>query len=70
MARAVRHCVGPVALPLDEALRMASTYPAEFLGLGATLGRIEAGYSASLVWLNDRLEVRATWIDGEEQLYD
>ena len=70
MARAVRHCVGPVSLPLDEALRMASTYPAEFLGLGARLGRIETGYDASLVWLDDSLAVKATWIEGDERLHD
>lgn len=70
MARAVRHCVDPVALPLDEALRMASTYPATFLGLAARLGRIEAGYDASLVWLDSSLEVKAVWMEGEEQSYD
>ncbi len=70
MASAVRHCSGPIALPLDEALRMASTYPAEFLGLNARLGRIKIGYDASLVWLDKGLEVKAVWIEGEEYLYD
>jgi len=70
MARAVRHCVDPVALPLDEALRMASTYPAAFLGLSARLGRIKTGYDASLVWLDKDLEVKAVWIEGDQQLYD
>ncbi len=70
MARAVRQCVGQVALPLDEALRMASTYPAAFLGLSARLGQIKIGYDASLVWLDNNLEVKGVWIDGDEQFYD
>ena len=64
MASAVRNCVELLGLPLEEAARMASTYPAEFLGLGDRLGRIEAGYRADLVLLDDALQVRDTWIDG------
>jgi N-acetylglucosamine-6-phosphate deacetylase len=70
MARAVRHCVHRVALPLDEALRMAATYPAEFLGLGATKGRIAAGYDADLVLLDEGLTVRASWIKGDMERHD
>jgi N-acetylglucosamine-6-phosphate deacetylase len=66
MASAVRNCVEMLGLPLERAARMASTYPAEFLGLGAELGRIAPGYRASLVAMNDRLKVTSTWIDGEE----
>jgi len=51
--------------PLAEAARMASTYPAQWLGLGERYGRIAPGYCADLVWLDTSLEVQATWIDGE-----
>lgn len=64
MASAVRNTVGLLGLPLDEACRMAARYPAEFIGLGDELGRIEPGYRADLAWLDDALQVRATWIDG------
>src|SRR5207253_10755702 len=40
MASAVRNCVEMLGLTLERAARMASTYPAEFLGLGGELGRI------------------------------
>ncbi len=70
MARAVRNCVRDVSIPLDAALRMASAHAAEFLGLGAALGRIAAGYDASLVWLGDDLSVRATWIEGQYEQND
>lgn len=64
MATAVRNCVRLLGLPLDEATRMASTYPADFLGLGGRCGRIAAGLQADLVLLDESLAVRSTWIAG------
>jgi N-acetylglucosamine-6-phosphate deacetylase len=43
---------------------MASTYPAEFLGLGASHGRIAAGYRADLVVLDDEYRVQQSWLCG------
>lgn len=65
MAAAVRNGVHLLGLPLDEAARMASRYPAEFLGLGERFGRIAPGYAADFVLLDDMLAVRATWIGGD-----
>ncbi|MBN8893269.1 MAG: N-acetylglucosamine-6-phosphate deacetylase [Rhodanobacter sp.] len=67
MAAAVRNTVQMLGLPLDEAVRMASTWPAEFLGLGASRGRIAPGCRADLVAMDDALRVRQSWIDGEER---
>jgi N-acetylglucosamine-6-phosphate deacetylase len=64
MAGAVRNAVSLLGLGIVEAARMASEYPAEFLGLGHELGRIAPGYRANLVLLNDELEVQKTWIEG------
>jgi N-acetylglucosamine-6-phosphate deacetylase len=64
MATAVRNCVQLLGLPLEEAARMAATYPAEFLGLGDRHGRIAPGYRADLVLLDEALQVRSTWITG------
>lgn len=64
MATAVRNAVELLRLPLDEAARMASTYPAEFLGLGGTHGRIATGYRADFVLVDDAVRVRRTWIGG------
>ncbi len=69
MAQAVRNTVAWLGVPLDEALRMASTYPADFIGLGASHGRIAPGYTADLVALDDKLQVRATWIGGAVEEY-
>jgi N-acetylglucosamine-6-phosphate deacetylase len=64
MATAVRNAVSLLGLELAEAARMASEYPAAFLGLDRELGRIEAGYRANLALLDDDLQVRRTWIEG------
>ena len=64
MASAVRNCVELLGLPLEQAARMASTYPAEFLGLGAELGRIAPGYRANLVLVDEAVNVVETWIEG------
>jgi N-acetylglucosamine-6-phosphate deacetylase len=64
MASAVRNAVSLLGLGIAEAARMASEYPAEFLGLGHELGRIAPGYRANLVLLDDELTVQKTWIDG------
>lgn len=70
MARAVRNCVTRISIPLDEALRMAATYPAEYLQLDGMLGKIKAGFNANLVWLDKELNVRATWIDGDMEYHE
>jgi len=65
MAAAVRNTIEQASIAPEEALRMASTYPADFLGLGASHGRIAPGYAADFVVLDDALQVRETWIGGK-----
>jgi N-acetylglucosamine-6-phosphate deacetylase len=64
MATAVRNAVSLLDLEIAEAARMASEYPAAFLGLDGELGRIAPGYRANLALLDDDLQVRRTWIEG------
>ena len=64
MASAVRNTVELLGVPVERAARMASTYPAQFLGLGRELGRIAPGYRANLTVLDEKLTARAAWIDG------
>jgi len=64
MATAVRNASSMLALDKAEAVRMASEYPADAIGLGGELGRIEAGYRANLVLMDEELNVVDTWIDG------
>jgi N-acetylglucosamine-6-phosphate deacetylase len=65
MASSVRNAMSMLGLPLSTAVRMASQWPAEFLGVGHELGRIAAGYRANLVLADEHLNVRETWIDGQ-----
>ncbi len=67
MATAVRNAVDLLGLSLEEAARMASRYPAQFLNVDDRLGEIAEGYQADLVLLDDALQVRATWIAGERE---
>ena len=43
---------------------MASTYPANALGVGQHLGHLRAGAAADFLHLSDDLAVRGTWIGG------
>lgn len=64
MASAVRNAVRLLGVGLDEAVRMASTYPATFLGREQTIGAIAAGKRADFVVLNEDLSVHQVWIGG------
>jgi N-acetylglucosamine-6-phosphate deacetylase len=69
MAAAVRNCVRLVGVPLPDALRSASTYPATFLGLGQTLGRLAPGYRADVVAFDPTdMTILATWVAGQEDV--
>jgi N-acetylglucosamine-6-phosphate deacetylase len=62
MMQAVKNCVEKANIPIDEALRMASTYPAQVVGMGAYLGKIAKGYRADFVVFDQHLEVINTII--------
>ena len=68
MASAVRNCVRLLGVSLTDALRFASTHPAEFLGLDTKLGRIAPGLRADLVAIDCKtIEVHHTWVAGERE---
>ncbi|GAB6262881.1 N-acetylglucosamine-6-phosphate deacetylase [Photobacterium sp. R1] len=59
MIEGIRNLIQHVGLSKEEALRMASLYPAKALGLETQYGRVQAGYKANLALLSDDLEVRS-----------
>lgn len=65
MASAVRNAVLNAGVPLDEALRMASLYPAQFLERDDTIGRISPGFRASLAVFDEDLLVRGVIFEGD-----
>ena len=64
MATAVRNAVRLLRVDLATAVRMASLYPAEFLGLSGELGRIAPGHRANLVIADEAVNVIETWVNG------
>lgn len=64
MDAGLRFAVDHLDVSLAEALRMASLYPALFLGLDADYGRITPGCRADLVHLSPALAVQSVWING------
>jgi N-acetylglucosamine-6-phosphate deacetylase len=65
MASAVRNCVDLLGVPLTDALRFASSNPANFLGLGHSIGRLAPDYRADLVAFDPTsIEVVSTWVAG------
>lgn len=64
MIASVRFMHRAVGVPLEEALRMASLYPARAIGRHADLGHLRTGATASAVHLSDGLEILDVWIGG------
>jgi N-acetylglucosamine-6-phosphate deacetylase len=60
MMSAVRNTVATLGVDVAEAARMASAYPADFLGIGATFGGIAPGACAAFVVADRALRVRET----------
>lgn len=57
MIQGVKNLVTAVGIELEEALRMASLYPAKVMGTDKKYGRIEKGYAADLVVFDDAFKV-------------
>ena len=67
MASAVRNAMRMLDINLPTAVRMASEFPAAFLGLEKSHGRIAPGYRANFVITDSNMNIHATWIDGASQ---
>lgn len=55
MMKAVKNCVDHIGIDIDEALRMASLYPARVLGIDNSTGLIERNYEASFVVFDNEM---------------
>ncbi|MEM1381223.1 MAG: N-acetylglucosamine-6-phosphate deacetylase [Pseudomonadota bacterium] len=64
MLGAVRHCVETLDVPIDQAVRMATAEPADFLQIADQRGRLSPGLAADLVVLSDTLAVIGTIVGG------
>ena len=65
MIEAVQNCVEHVDISLDEALRMATLYPAQAISVDDKLGAIEPGMIANLAIFDSKFHVTATVVNGQ-----
>lgn len=63
LLNAVKNCVKQAEIPLDEALRMASTYPAQVMSF-SDRGKIEAGCKAYLTIFSKDFQAKYTVLNG------
>lgn len=61
----LRNCVNHVGINLEEAVKMTSTYPAEFLGIDNVVGKIQKGNKADFVVLGKNLNLIDIYMQGE-----
>ncbi|TCL04002.1 MULTISPECIES: N-acetylglucosamine-6-phosphate deacetylase [Sodalis] len=66
MIDAVRNSVEYVGIPLDEALRMATLYPAQALGISDRLGTLQVGKAANLTAFTRDYRIIKTIVNGDE----
>lgn len=64
MASCIRFMHDAVGIDLEEALRMASLYPAEAIGMTGRKGRLTHGHDADFAVIDDGVNVVSTWIGG------
>jgi len=55
-----------LGLPIEEAIRMASLYPAEAAGLAGRKGQLKQGYDADFLILTNDYQLKSTWIGGTQ----
>ena len=65
MIEAVQNTVEHVGIALDEALRMATLYPAKAIGADKMLGQLKAGMIANLAIFDRDFNVLATIVNGQ-----
>ncbi len=65
MDMACRNVMAATACGIAETFLMASTNPAEAVGLGKELGSISVGKKAALVFTDDKFNVQNVMLDGE-----
>jgi N-acetylglucosamine-6-phosphate deacetylase len=64
MIESIANCVKHVGITLDEAIRMATIYPAKAISVDDKLGSIQVGKIANLAIFNDDFNVTATVVNG------
>jgi N-acetylglucosamine-6-phosphate deacetylase len=64
--RAVQFLQDALDLNLDEALRMASLYPAQVVGRTGEVGTLRAGSRADFLWLDENRQIGSIFVNGNQ----
>ncbi|MBL4873312.1 MAG: N-acetylglucosamine-6-phosphate deacetylase [Rhodobacteraceae bacterium] len=64
MISAVRFMVNEIGLDVDEALRMASLYPAQLLNRDQDIGCLLSGARADFIHLDEQMRIQNVWRGG------
>lgn len=62
---AIRNSIQYVGIPMDEALRMATIYPASFLGIDKEYGLLKTGYKADITVFTNQMRIIKTFRSGK-----
>jgi N-acetylglucosamine-6-phosphate deacetylase len=65
MDQALRNAIKWLDISLPDAIKMVSTNPAKVIGVDNCKGKLQVGYDADLVILDQDLNIMQTWIGGE-----
>ncbi|WP_439898935.1 N-acetylglucosamine-6-phosphate deacetylase [Photobacterium leiognathi] len=65
--QALRNMIMLAGVPEWEAVQMATSVPAKYVGIDGKLGFIKPGYNASFALLDPQFQIQATLIDGQWQ---
>lgn len=63
-AGSLKVMTGSVGLEVEEALRMATRYPAEVIGKSSEFGTLECNSRADFVALGNDFSIKAVWVGG------
>jgi N-acetylglucosamine-6-phosphate deacetylase len=65
MLEAVKNCVSHCGISLNDAVKMATSYPAKLIGIENLTANIAAGEQANLIVLDDELNLKEVIFKGE-----
>ena len=64
MEEAIQHTRFDLDIALESTLKMATSTPANFLGLSSSIGTLQTGSQANWIAVNDALQVQRVWRNG------
>ncbi len=63
---AIKNAYQSCNIPLNDAIAMATRYPAEYLGVANYLGSLKSGYRADLTHFDLDFQVHNVWVAGKQ----